>query len=262
MSSLWELSTDTVVTAVIVVGISMLVIAWLLAGPRRPAQTSVLEERRRAGREAEDLETSATPPNSAAAAKPDAIPTAKPQMQAPSEEVQTLKLAETPKLSPTSQTSAAVETPKTPPLILQQPKKTAEQAPKPKPATPPPPAPQSAEKARAMSIAAALVRHDKRGGATAEHDTPEVTPVPISGSGGDDLTAISGIDQELAKELNDLGIRYFDQIVSWAPDHAAWIFTQLSTPVTREQRIAWIAEAKALSSQSAQDGRSHAGQGR
>jgi len=240
MSSLWELSTDTVVTAVIVVGISVLVIAWLLAGPRRPAKTNVLEEKRRAGREAEVLKAREAHSNSTEAAKPGEVPRAKPQMQTPER----------------------VATPKGAPLVLQQPLNAAEQATRSKPATPPPPAPHSAEKASAMSIAAALVRHDKRGDAPAKHDAQESAPANLNSAGGDDLTAINGIDRELAAELNDLGIRYFDQIVSWAPEHAAWIFSQLSTPVTREQRIAWIAEAKALSSQAAQDGRSHAGQGR
>ena len=53
MSSLWDISTDTVVTALIVVGIGILVIAWIFAGRRRPAATSELEQRRLAGREAE-----------------------------------------------------------------------------------------------------------------------------------------------------------------------------------------------------------------
>lgn len=103
----------------------------------------------------------------------------------------------------------------------------------------------SPEKASAISIAAALVRHDKRETAPPKSLSEELPPK--SGCpDGDDLTAIGGIDPELAKELNDLGIRYFDQIITMSPDHAVWIASRLGSTVSSAQRSAWIAEAKAL----------------
>ncbi len=109
-----------------------------------------------------------------------------------------------------------------------------------------------------MSIAAALVRHDKR---EVKPAAPPKRKLPLEsvGSGGDDLTTITGIDPIMAKELNDLGIRYFDQFVELSPEHAAWIASRLSTPVTSAQRAAWVAEAHNLIEQPAPVGRSHAG---
>lgn len=46
--------------------------------------------------------------------------------------------------------------------------------------------------------------------------------------------------------MNDLGIRYSDQIIAMSPDHEAWITSRLSFTVTIAQSTAWIAEAEAL----------------
>ena len=55
MSSLWELSTDNVITILIVICISALAIAWLFAGRSRSKNASALERNRLVGREAEEF---------------------------------------------------------------------------------------------------------------------------------------------------------------------------------------------------------------
>lgn len=231
MSWLWEISTDSVVTVLIVVCISALAIAWLLAGRRRPAKRGSLEQRRLAGREAEVY----VEPFAPAIEMPSPDPTP----------VAASVNAEAPQKAADHQPKAEAETP----LPLEKPLK-----PSPASSTLAKPAqtqPRSTQQANAMSITAALVRHDKR------QPSPDAPPAhqPLRkavSTGGDDLTAIDGIDAEMAKELNDLGIRYFDQIITWSPDHAAWITSRLSASVTVAQRNAWMAEAKALAEQPAE----------
>lgn len=250
MSLLWELSTDSVVTALIVVCISSLATAWLFAGRRRPVKTVALEQRRLAGREADVFVAPAEPfeveplPEPASGEASDDILAAAPQIEAP--------------LSSLQEASELQHNVDADDLLSSQEAPQSSRA----PTQPPPPveaAPtaRSAEQASAISIAAALVRHDKREVALSKPPAPELPLANIT-TGGDDLTVINNIDRKLAKELNDLGIRYFDQIVDWSPDHAAWVTSRLSTPVTNAQRTAWIAEAKALTVQSAQAARIHA----
>ncbi len=228
MFSVWEVSTDSIVKTLIVVCISALAIAWLFAGRRRPAKEGSLEQRRLAGREAEIFAAQTAPPVKALGPEPD------------SEEV----------VIGTEAVAAQVEAPLPAPAVsFEHPRQAsadtlpAEEAPLAVTQSTPPE--HSPEKASAISIAAALVRHDKREAAPPNPSSKEVS-LNCDSTGGDDLTAISGIDRKLAKELNDLGIRYFDQIVTMSPDHAAWIASRLSSSITVAQRRAWIEEAKAL----------------
>ena len=296
MLSLWNISTDTVVTALIAVGIGALVIAWLFAGRRRPAQASALEHRRLAGREAEVASAPTVPPLYAVTPEPDAAPEveaadpaalaepdtpeerpafAEPKVAAPAVGAEPDIAART---AGSAETAEAGEPP-SPILVLEpaiDPASDAAPPPDPSPADPPltdrssanppdamprAPAPRSPEQASAMSIAAALVRRDKRDPAPETKTAQAATPDPACGAGGDDLTAITGIDGKLAKEMNDLGVRYFDQIGDWSPDHAAWIASRLSSSVTNDQRAAWIAEAKALAGRSSPAGRNRASHG-
>lgn len=237
MSSMWELSTDDVVTILIVACISALVVAWVFAGRKNPKKADNLEAMRLAGREAEAyVAPSVSPlladvhvptPNVAETehAKPDDT-----KQEDPPESVLLLSEASIPR-----QTAA-----ETKPLLPPAEKK-----------------PLSIEQSNAISIAAALVRHDKRQPATASAQNVEVCRSPVqqpSGAGGDDLTAINGIDQALAGKLNDLGVHYFDQIASWSPEHAGWIASRLGLVSESGPQGAWIARAKALSDQSSGTG--------
>lgn len=251
MSSLWELSTDTIVTAVIVVGISFLAIAWLFAGGRKsgkPKTNGSLEQRRLEGREAEVIAAQMAPPVVAPSPDPKPVEKAKGiSASSPLEGASSHAMDNAPDNLRVPVTGAA--------LPLQ------EIRPAPPAPTQQPPAIQSAEKTSAMSIAAALVRHDKREVAPVQRPAPaQDTPSAVTSTGGDNLTAIEGIDEEMAKELNDMGIRYFDQIVSWAPEHAAWITSRLSTPVSNTQRMAWSKQAKTLADQPVPANRNQAGQ--
>lgn len=239
MFSSGELSTDSVVTALIVVSISALAIAWIFAGRRRPVKEGSLEQRRLAGREAEDFMPPSVPLPEAQA--PEDIPSEAAQVEA------SLSLLQE---AVDHQRDAEADAPLPPEDAPRIPKQSP-------PATQPPPTVRSAEQTSAMSIAAALVRHDKREVAPSSTPEQEVALESVS-TGGDDLTAITGIDRKLAKEMNDLGIRYFDQIVAWSPEYSAWIATRLGSSVTNAQCAAWIAEAKTLIGQPAPTDRNHA----
>lgn len=274
MSSLWELSTDTVVTTLIVAGISALSLAWLMAGRRQPpARRTALEQRRLEGREAEIYDAPAAPPLRAAIPEMDAeLALPQEDIPAPSPEPAWALDPQTLKISPDEKVEAVLtlrspslarEAPEEPParssipmLVLEPAVRTPASPPEPKPA-----APLSAQQASAMSIAAALIRHDKRAPAPLESRDHATALQPASCAGGDDLTAINGIDSKLAKEMNDLGVRYFDQISDWTPDHAAWVASRLSASVTSDQRKAWIVEAKALANQAPAVGSNRASQG-
>lgn len=252
MFSLWELSTDTVVTALIVVCISSLAIAWLFAGRRRPVKNVSLEQLRLEGREADVFAAPSEPiveasqPEPASSEADDEILAKAPQIEAPQRLLQ-----EDSEL----QHEVRAHDP-LPPQEAQQTSHVPKQSPPTVEADAPPVA-LTPEQASAMSIAAALVRHDKREVVPSRPAAQEPQLAKAS-AGGDDLTAITNIDSKLAKELNDLGIRYFEQIVGWSPAHAAWVTSRLSSPVTNAQRAAWTAEAKALTEQSAPAPRSHA----
>lgn len=64
-------------------------------------------------------------------------------------------------------------------------------------------------------------------------------------SGGDDLTAISGIGPRIAEVLNELGIWTYAQIANWNADNATWIENHLSFK-GRVGREDWVNQAKAL----------------
>ena len=279
MSSLWELSTDTVVTALIVAGISLLALAWLFAGRRRPqSKRSALEQRRLAGREAEVFVAPEAP--SLTAAPPAEERPSVARTEAPAPVAEAAPEPATPPNIPQPQAgidiqpmhqvevSAPARPPATPepaaePTLILKPSAAAPPSADPKPAaTPAPAAPRSAEQASAMSIAAALVRHDKRDAPSSKLSEDALQAEPPSCVDGDDLTAIGGIDDKLAKEMNDLGVRYYDQISDWAPDYAAWIASRLSASVTSAQRNAWSEEARALANQPPATGPSHASRGR
>jgi len=232
MFSVWEISTDSIVTALIVVCISALAIAWLFAGRRNPSKGGSLEQRRLAGREAEVY---AAPPFGALSPEPVSV-----------DMVEDVQVEAPVTGAPLPAPAAAIDHQHKAEAEVLIPAEPAQKAPtlSPPPASAPEPA-CSPEKASAISIAAALVRHDKREVAPPKPLSKEL-PSKSGGSDGDDLTAITGIDSSLAKELKDLGIRYFDQIITMSPDHAAWIASRLSSPVSSAQRTAWIAEAKAL----------------
>ncbi len=234
MSSMWDMSADTFVTVLISVTVGFLAIAWLFAGRRRPAQRSGLEHRRLVGREAED-------------GSPEG------EGREPEEETRTAAVVADhikSERSAAPEWSETTEQPHPPkpldPLVLGPARRPVSE---PQPATPDMQTPRSAEQANAMSIAAALVRHDKREPAPSAQSQQAAAPEPVSNAGGDDLTVIEGIDPNTAKEMNDLGIRYFDQIAGLSPDHATWIESRLSIPITGDQRNRWIAQAKTLTRQ-------------
>ena len=78
-------------------------------------------------------------------------------------------------------------------------------------------------------------------------DMPEAVPV-LSGTPKplhDDLTEIVGIDARLAKRLNILNVRSFNQIANWTPDDIAYVANTLGL----DQLIAaqdWIGQAAQL----------------
>lgn len=64
--------------------------------------------------------------------------------------------------------------------------------------------------------------------------------------GGDDLTAIEGIDPDLRDMLNHLGIWNFSQIAAWDAEELAWIDTNLSGYEDRATRSDWVGQARGL----------------
>lgn len=62
-------------------------------------------------------------------------------------------------------------------------------------------------------------------------------------SGGDDLTAITGIGPRIGEVLNSLGIWTFAQIAEWLPEHETWIENHLSFK-GRVSRENWVGQAK------------------
>ena len=234
MSSLWELSTDNVVTILIVICISALAIAWLFAGRSRPKNASALERNRLVGREAEEFVPVAP---SISALNP--IPQMSPQEEQTNEADEPVKAVMAVKTEP-ALVLEDVDSPEPNPVQTLETKLRE-------------PTPRSAEQASAISIAAALVRHDKREAPTTEECVAAPPPTPIN-TGGDDLTALSGIDHAVAAELNDLGIHHYDQISAWTPEYAHWVTSQLSASLTGGDRNTWISEAKALTGQPAPEG--------
>ncbi len=74
---------------------------------------------------------------------------------------------------------------------------------------------------------------------------PGPGPRPGDAAGGDDLQRIKGIGPKIAAILNELGIRRFEQIAAWTPEHVDEINAQLRFK-GRIEREAWIPQAKAL----------------
>ncbi len=225
---MWELSTDDIVTTLIVVCISALAIAWLFAGRKSPKKVDTLEAMRLAGREAETYVTPVVSPQPAEThvpTEPEHTPAA-----APIDSVLQPGNAFSPE-------NVDVNVNSSPPPAEQK--------------------PLSVEQNNAISIAAALVRHDKRRPVSAETQNVEVCKSPVrqsSHAGGDDLTVINGIDHALAGKLNDLGIHYYDQIAAWSPGHAGWIATQLGLTSENGPQGAWISHAQALGDQPLETG--------
>ena len=229
---MWELSTDDIVTTLIVVCISALAIAWLFAGRRSPKKVDTLEAMRLAGREAEAYVAPVVSPQLAEIHVP--TPT----------EPEPKHTSATVPIDSVLQLGEAFS-PENVDVIVNRSPPPAEKK------------PLSVEQSNAISIAAALVRHDKRRPVSADTQNVEVCKSPVrqsSRAGGDDLTVINGIDHVLAGKLNDLGIHYYDQIAAWSPGHAGWIATQLGLTSENGPQGAWISHAQALADQSLETG--------
>ena len=76
-----------------------------------------------------------------------------------------------------------------------------------------------------------------------EGTQPEQVDQPTSG--GDDLTAITGVGPRIAEVLNGLGIWTYQQIAGWLPEHETWIENHLSFN-GRVSRENWVGQAKDL----------------
>lgn len=79
----------------------------------------------------------------------------------------------------------------------------------------------------------------------AELDGVQPEQISRPASGGDDLTAISGIGPRIAEVLNELGIWTFEQIASWTLDNATWVENHLSFK-GRVGRENWVDQAREL----------------
>lgn len=74
-------------------------------------------------------------------------------------------------------------------------------------------------------------------------------PAPLAArpdAGGDDLTAIEGIDADARDMLNRLGIWNFSQIAAWDADELAWIDANLTGHEDRATRGDWVGQARGL----------------
>lgn len=76
-----------------------------------------------------------------------------------------------------------------------------------------------------------------------EGKQPEQMDKPSSG--GDDLTAITGVGPRIAEVLNGLGIWTYQQIAGWLPENETWIENHLSFK-GRVSRENWVGQAKDL----------------
>ncbi|GAB5454136.1 MAG: hypothetical protein Hens2KO_03650 [Henriciella sp.] len=76
-----------------------------------------------------------------------------------------------------------------------------------------------------------------------EGKQPEQVEKPSSG--GDDLTAITGVGPRIAEVLNGLGIWTYEQVAGWLPEHETWIENHLSFK-GRVSRENWVGQAKDL----------------
>lgn len=76
-----------------------------------------------------------------------------------------------------------------------------------------------------------------------EGKQPEQIEQPSSG--GDDLTAITGVGPRIAEVLNGLGIWTYEQVAGWLPEHETWIENHLSFK-GRVSRENWVGQAKDL----------------
>ncbi|MDB5657810.1 MAG: NADH-quinone oxidoreductase subunit [Cypionkella sp.] len=89
--------------------------------------------------------------------------------------------------------------------------------------------------------------------ATPEAKTPsplgDSRPVALAeprGGAADDLTVIEGIDPDVAKLLNGLGIFHFDQIASLAPAEVDWVNNNLRGFEGRIGGDKWVAQARLI----------------
>lgn len=76
-----------------------------------------------------------------------------------------------------------------------------------------------------------------------EGTQPEQVEQPASG--GDDLTAITGVGPRIAEVLNGLGIWTYSQIAAWLPENETWIENHLSFK-GRVSRENWVGQAQGL----------------
>ena len=79
----------------------------------------------------------------------------------------------------------------------------------------------------------------------AELEGAQPQQIDQPGSGGDDLTTITGIGPRIAEVLNGLGIWTYVQIAEWQPEHETWIENHLSFK-GRVSRENWVGQAKEL----------------
>ncbi|OJY70083.1 MAG: hypothetical protein BGP16_07460 [Sphingobium sp. 66-54] len=80
---------------------------------------------------------------------------------------------------------------------------------------------------------------------------PHELPVPVAAPAApalaaDDLTAIKGIDAEIAGRLRELGVTRFSQIAGWLPGDIERIDGALGPFKGRLIRDEWIAQARLL----------------
>lgn len=121
---------------------------------------------------------------------------------------------------------------------------TSESERKPEPAAAPDPAPVEASAPEPESDAPEPAVHPSEA-MLAELEGVQPEQIGRPSSGGDDLTAISGIGPRIAEVLNDLGIWTYAQIASWTPDNATWVENHLSFK-GRVGRENWVDQAKEL----------------
>jgi predicted flap endonuclease-1-like 5' DNA nuclease len=119
-----------------------------------------------------------------------------------------------------------------------------ETEPEPEPDVEPQPEPETeAETAPAVDAADEDVHPSEAMLAELEGVQPEQISQPDSG--GDDLTAITGIGPRIGEVLNELGIWTYAQIAAWTPENETWIENHLSFK-GRVSRENWVEQAKSL----------------
>ncbi|MCQ0969796.1 NADH-quinone oxidoreductase subunit E [Paracoccus sp. TK19116] len=75
---------------------------------------------------------------------------------------------------------------------------------------------------------------------------PESLDNPREDSPTDDLKRINGVDAEVEKKLNGMGIWHFDQIAGWGPEELAWVDQNLEGFSGRASKDDWVGQAGKL----------------